>query len=174
MIFPSTRWLSKPLCRRYAFAEFNTLCLPVSDNASVKDLHWRWALGLSKQDEYEVLGVWPSHEAFGRIAQDLRERGVERIGAIAAACDGDLTAKYFDAAVWPPAEGNLVGTAQNRLRALPLRRRAALRSAAATAERLQATLSQAIRRRAPFADQAAAAAFLAQQLEKAERSCWTS
>ncbi len=174
MIFPSTRWLSKPLCCRYAFAEFKTLFLPVSDDASVKVVHWCWALGLFKQDEYEVLGVWPSHAAFGRIAQDLRERGVERIGAIAAEHDGDLATKYFDAAVWPPAEGNLAGTAQNRLRALPLRPRATLRSAAATTERLQATLSQAIRRRAPFADEAAAAAFLAQQLEKAERSFWTS
>lgn len=164
-------WLSKPLCGRYVFADFKTLHLRVRDGDASKDISWRWALGLFKQGEYEILGAWSAQAAPGEVAQDLHDRGIERIGAVAGADATDLTAQYPDAANWPPAED--VST-PHIVQTFGPRRRAALRSAAATAERLQTTLSQAIRRRAPFADEASAAAFLAQQLEKADRRFWAT
>lgn len=165
---PNT-WLSKPLCSRYVFAEFKTLHLPVRDGDAVEDIPWRWALGLFKQNQFEVLGAWSAHALPAHVAQDLHDRGIEHIKAISAEGGADFASQYPDAAPWPSAEDSLNMPSSSAARVFGLRRRAALQSAAATAESLQTTITRAIKRRAPFADEAAAAAFLAEALQMADR-----
>lgn len=165
----SDDWLSRPLCCSYAFAEFRTLRLPVRDGDAVKDIHWRWALGLFKQDEYEVLGAWPAQVVPALVAQDLQERGIEHIKAIAAEGGADFVSQYPDAAPWPSVNGIPDAQPRGAARVFGPRRRAALQSAAATARRLQTSITRAIKRRAPFANEAAAADFLALALQDADR-----
>lgn len=167
-------WLCRPLCRRYAFAEFNTVRLPVREGDAVRKVSWHWALGLFKPGEYEILGAWPSDAAAaGYVGQDLHERGVERIGAVAGEDSAGLAVQYPSVATWSP-DGDTVGASQGVATNSGPHHHAALLSAADTAGRLQARLAQAIKRRAPFADEDSAAAFLAQQLQKADRRFWAA
>lgn len=161
--------LSKPLCGKYVFVGFKTLRLPIHDGDAVKHVLWRWALGLFKQKQYEILGAWPAQVALARVTQDLHERGIEQMKAISAEGGLDSTSQYPGAAPWPSAEGGLDASSPNAAHVFAPRRRAALQSAAATAERLQTSFTRAIKRRAPFADDAAAAAFLAHTLQHADR-----
>ncbi|MEO6279863.1 hypothetical protein [Roseateles sp.] len=161
-------WLSRPLCCRYVLAEFKTLRLPIRDGAEVLDMSWRWALGLFKPGEYEVLGAWPAGAPSVDVAHDLHQRGLEHLTAVSADVGMDCASTFPDAVCW-----SSVGD-PNITRVPPSgsfgpRRRAALRSAAATARRMQISINRAIKRRGPFADEAAAAAFLAQTLERADR-----
>jgi hypothetical protein len=157
-------WFTKPLCCRYIFAGFKTLHLPVRDgDGAAKHIPWRWALGLFKGDQYELLGAWSAQVPALSVAHELHDRGIEQIKAISADGGVDCTSTYPDAVAWsarsdPHAEGTFGP-----------RRRAALLSATATAERLQASLTRAIKRRAPFADEGAAVAFLMHTLENSDR-----
>lgn len=164
----TARWLSRPLCVRYVLAEFKILRLPVRDGSEVREMSWRWALGLFKPDQYEVLGAWPPEARSADVARDLHQRGVEHVTAISADAGTDFSAMFPDALSWPacgkPGDAGLPASVS-----FGHRRRAALRSAAANAQRLQLSVTRAIKRRAPFADEAAAAAFLAQTLERADR-----
>ncbi|MFG6429805.1 hypothetical protein [Roseateles sp. LYH14W] len=156
-------WFTKPLCCRYVLAEFKTLALPVQRDGVVEQPRWRWALGLFKGDQYELLGAWSAQVPALSVAQELHDRGIEHIKAISAEDGVDCTSTYPDAVAWSAS-----GDAHAASTFGP-RRRAALQSAAATAERLQASLSRAIKRQAPFADEGAAAAFLMHALENADR-----
>jgi len=97
------------------------------------------------------------------VLDELHDRGIEHIKAISAAGGVDCTSTYPDAVTWAarsdPDAASTFGP----------RRRAALLSATATAERLQASLTRTIKRKAPFADEGAAAAFLMHALENADR-----
>lgn len=156
-------WLAKPLCCRYVLAEFKTLALPVRRDGAVEHSSWRWALGLFKGDQYELLGAWSAQVPALSVAHELHDRGIEHIKAIAAEDGVDCTSTYPDAVAWSarsdPDAASTFGP----------RRRAALHSAAATAERLQASLTRTIKRQAPFADEGAAVAFLMHALENADR-----
>lgn len=162
-------WLSKPLCSRYVFAEFKTLRLPVRDGDAVKDLPLRWALGLFKQNQYEVLGAWSTQVWPAHVAEDLHERGIEHIKAISAEDGAGFASQYPDAVSWPLAVDGHDMPSPTAAHVFGPRRRAALNSAALTAQRLHTTITRAIKRRAPFADEAAAVAFLAQKLQIADR-----
>ncbi|CAM4160305.1 hypothetical protein [Roseateles saccharophilus] len=166
----TSQWMRRPLCRRYVCAEFKTLHLPVRDGDTVRRVGWRWALGLFKQGQYEVLGVWPAQLAPGLVAEDLHDRGIEQIKVIAGTGQAEWVSTYPDAVIWSSAGGT---ASENPPAPAPgafgPRRRATLHSAAATAERLQACMTRAIQRHPPFEDEAAAAAFLAQALERADR-----
>lgn len=157
-------WLGRPLCRRYVFAKFKTLQLPVRDGDAVKHLAWRWALGQFKQNEYEILGAWPACAALAYVARDLHKRGVEYISAIAVEVGADFGSPAPEAAPRPPTE-----------RSLDTRGRwAVLELAAVTEKRLHKSLTREIRRRAPFADEVAAATFLGEALEKADRRLYAA
>ncbi|MFG6433550.1 hypothetical protein [Roseateles sp. LYH14W] len=155
--------LSKPLCCRYVLAEFKTLTLPVRRDGVVEQSRWRWALGLFKGDQYELLGAWSAQVPALSVAHELHDRGIEHIMAISAEGGVDCRATYPDAVAWSACSDPHAASAFGP------RRRAALLSAAATAERLQASLTRAIKRRAPFADEGAAVAFLMHALENADR-----
>ncbi|MEO6280895.1 MAG: hypothetical protein ABIP59_24150 [Roseateles sp.] len=149
-------------------AEFKTLRLPVRDGAEVREMSWRWALGLFKPGEYEVLGAWPAEAPSTAVAYDLHQRGVEHLTAISADTGMDCSSKFPDAVCWSSVS-KPNSTSIPAAGSFGPRRRAALRSAAATAQRLQVSITRTIKRRGPFADEAAAAAFLAQTLERADR-----
>jgi hypothetical protein len=155
---------SKPLCCRYIFAGFKTLHLPVRDgDGADKHIPWRWALGLFMQDQYELLGAWSAQVPALSVAHELHDRGIEHIKAISADGCVDCRSTYPDAVAWSARRD------PDAARTFGPRRRAALLSASATAERLQASLTRAIKRRAPFADEGAAVAFLMHALESADR-----
>ncbi|MBV8035527.1 hypothetical protein [Roseateles sp.] len=167
MICPHTPWLSKPLCCRYVFAGFKTLRLPVRVGDVVTDATWRWALGLFRQDEYEVLGAWPPQSTHEQVARDLHARGVERIVAVHGRTD--CRSSFPGAVIWPPAVAPEEAGSTAALHPFGRRRRAVLQSAVATAAQIQSRIARAIKRRAPFSDEAAAAAFLTEMLQKADR-----
>ena len=162
-------WISRPLCCRYVFGDFKTLRLTVCDGDSVKDVDWRWALGLFAKGRYEVLGAWPAQAVPELVADDLYQRGVESFKAVSADVRLAFISRYPGAASWSSAEGDRDVRPPSAPGAFGPRRRAALRSAAATAERLQTSLKRAIRRSAPFADEVAAAEFLVKTLQRADR-----
>jgi hypothetical protein len=156
-------WPTKPLCCRYVLAEFKTLDLPVRRDGVVEQSCWRWALGLFKGDQYELLGAWSAQVPALSVAHELHERGIEHIKAISAEDGVDCTSTYPDTVAWSAS-----GDAHAASTFGP-RRRAALLSATATAERLQASLTRSIKRQAPFADEGTAVAFLMHALENADR-----
>jgi hypothetical protein len=162
-------WLTKSLCCRYVFAEFKTLHLPVRDGEAVKQTPWRWALGLFKPDEYELLGAWPAQVPLPAIANELHDRGIERVHAISAEAVVDFASRYPGAVAWPPAGGLDAAGPPSSALGFSRRRLAALQAAIATAERLQHSITGAIKRKAPFADEGAAVAFLLRALENADR-----
>jgi hypothetical protein len=137
---PGSCWLSRALCLRYVLAEFRTQHLPVRDGSQVKQASWRWALGMAKQAEHELLGAWPLQMPLPAVLDELHDRGIEHIQAISAEDGVDCTSTYPDAVAWSacsdPHAASTFGP----------RRRAALLSAAASAERLQSSLVRAIKR----------------------------
>ena len=160
--------LSRSLCRRYVFAEFRFLSVPICDGDALTSAHWRWALGVFRRDQFEVLGAWPAHHPLWRVVRDLHERGLEHLKAVEGIRVEDWASQYPDPPPWLTAcESN--DTSSPALCTLGPRRLAVLRSAKALSTRLQTSLERAIKRRAPFADGAAAEAFLAKALEKADR-----
>lgn len=167
-------WLSKPLCRRYLFADLRAVHLPVCSGAAVKELRWCWALGQSKLGESEILGAWPSDAALVHIGQDLYERGVERIAAVFVQEGVDQTVGHQDAAAWlPGALGSLTNGVFTAGFA-SVQHREVLDPAVVIAELLQTNIKRSIKRRRAFADEAEAAAFLAQRLQSADRRFWAA
>jgi hypothetical protein len=162
-------WLTRPLCCRYVLAEFKSLHLPVRDGDAVhQQIPWRWALGLFKPDEYEILGAWPDQVPLSAIANELHDRGMELLQAISPEAVVDFASRYPRAGTWPQAS-NLDGAVPpSSALGFGRRRIAALQSATATAERLQHSIMGAIKRQAPFADEAAAVALLMRKLENAD------
>ncbi|MBI3349178.1 MAG: hypothetical protein HY020_18455 [Burkholderiales bacterium] len=94
---------------------------------------------------------------------------MEQLRAISAEEAFDCTSRYPEAVALPPSDRPLRSGVLGTYAAFGPRRRTAFASAAVTAERLQKRIEGSIRRRAPFADEAEAAAFLALALEKADR-----
>lgn len=162
-------WFTKSLCCRYVFAEFKTLHLPVRDGDAVKQIPWRWALGLFKPDEYELLGAWPAQVLLPAIANELHDRGMECVQAISPDAGVDFASRYPRAVTWPQAAGLDAAVPPSSALGFSRRRLAALQSATATAESLQHSITGAIKRKAPFADEGAAVAFLMHALENADR-----
>jgi hypothetical protein len=97
------------------------------------------------------------------VAHDLNDRGIEHIKAFSADGGVDCTSTYPDAVAWSACRDRHAASTFGP------RRRAALLSATATAERLHASFTRSIQRRAPFADEGAAVAFLMHALENADR-----
>lgn len=162
-------WRGRPLCCSYILAEFKTVHLPIREADGVRQVPWRCAIGLFRKGEYEVLGAWPAEFALAQICDDLHQRGTERIMTIAAGDGFDCASRFPDAAMASVSDDSAgVGAPCAALLILP-RQRAALQSATAISKRFQASITRAIERQAPFADEAAAVAFLTRTLESADR-----
>lgn len=167
-------WLSKPLCRRYQFADLRVVRLPVCSGAAVTEVRWCWALGQCKPGESEILGAWASDAALVHIGQDLHERGVECIAAVAVHEGVDLTVGHQDAAAWLSGEAGSLVNGVFVARAASAQFGDSVLAAVVVAESLQTNIRRSIKRRRAFADEAEAAAFLAQRLQSADKRLWAA
>lgn len=169
LVVSQSAWLSKPLCCRYLLAEFNVLRLPVKSGSAIKQSHWRWALGTFRQAEYELLGAWPRQVPLPAVLDELRDRGIERMEACCAEADEDVASRFPDAVPLLRTDDRKAAVPPSHLRRFSAKRWAALEAAVAKAEFLQLSLERAIERHGPFADEGAAAAFVLDTLENADR-----
>lgn len=159
-------WFRGTLCCRYLVVRFGTLRVPMLKGGAVAAAEWHWALGFFRDGQFEVLGAWQdeSEGTAQRIAMDLHDRGIERIKAIAAE-DRLLEAMV---GLRPKVCRNTTAELVESGRLGSCMRRAAC-WAEVTGQRLQARMSGVARRQAPFADPAAAADFIAQAFQRADR-----
>ena len=168
-------WLSRPLCARYAFAQFRTLdvCV-VGDGRAIE--RWHWGFGMCAEGQFEVLGAWRAEAATARnLVEDLRTRGVGRIRTVSTHDANGYAASFagivfvdeflgldaFDTGAVVSRTGFANGCGD--------RGRRAILSAVSAAERLHIAFERAIHRRATFARHHAASTFIAQALQRADR-----
>lgn len=162
----STRWFRGTLCCRYLVVRFGRLRVPVRHEGSSTTTDWHWAFGFFTDGQFEVLGAW--HDAGAAtphlIAADLHNRGIERIKALAAddslvAAMGCLRPKVSRQSMARLAECSAFGP----------RMRQTIRWTDAAAQRVQDRMQRVVRSQLPFADDAAAADFIAQAFQRADR-----
>lgn len=162
----STAWFGSTLCCRYTLVQFGKLRLPMRIDGVLTTAEWRWALGLFTDGQFQVFGAWRDEgpETPLRIAGDLHDRGLERVNALAA--DDDLVAamKARHPRLCERTVSELVESG-----AASYRMRQAIRWTDDAAQRLQERMSSAAKKHGPFADHAAAADFLAQAFQRADR-----
>ncbi|MCE4538528.1 transposase [Pelomonas sp. P7] len=162
----STHWFSCALCCRYLVVRFDRLRIPMRNEGTAGTAEWHWALGLFTDGRFEVLGAWRDEGAATaqRIATDIHDRGVERIKALAgndslvAAMEG-FRPKVCRSTVAELAECSAFGP----------RMRQAIRWTDAATQQLQNRMQRVIGNQPPFADDAAAAEFIAQAFQRADR-----
>jgi hypothetical protein len=162
----STRWLSSALCCRYLVVRFGRLRIPMGHEGSSTTAEWHWAFGFFMDGRFEVLGAWRDEGVATpqRIAADLHNRGIERIKAVAAddslvAAMARLRPKVSRQSMAELAECSAFGP----------RMRQAIRWTDAAAQRVQDRMQRVARSQSPFADDAAAADFIAQAFQRADR-----
>lgn len=162
----STDWFGSTLCCRYTLVQFGKLRLPMRIDGVLTTAEWHWALGLFTDGQFQVFGAWRDEgpETSWRIAGDLHDRGLERVNALAA--DDDLVAamKARHPRLCERTVAELVESG-----AASYRMRQAIRWTDAAAQRVQERMSRAAKKHGPFADHAAAADFLAQTFQRADR-----
>jgi len=185
-------WRSVALCCRYSLVRFERLPVP-SEQVDVAPFgnNVLWALGVLSDGQYEVLGAWPVPEPptteWVEVFEDLRARGVERIGAVIG---GDLDMDPVAVRMVYPGAASLVvsaaatpvarthtklsqGVATAGLRSrpsgrVPLHQRLAQASNDAV-RRMQTSALLAIARHGPFRKFEAAQSFAIDKLRYAER-----
>jgi hypothetical protein len=163
-------WLSRPLCRRYSFAQFGAFRLDACNQG--ESLDWHWALGISASGECEVLGAWQgeSSSVARQIAADLDARGVERIGTVCArpavAWDaiGPETSKRFAATTVLGEDGADAPGAHRRTR-----QRRGIRLANDAAKFVQKAVDRAVRQRQRRPNDSDAIAFVSNVLRRADQ-----
>lgn len=162
----STQWFSGTLCCRYLVVRFDRLHIPMRHEGATTAAEWQWALGLFTDGQFEVLGAWRDEGAATpqRIAADLRNRGIERIKALA----GDDSLAAAMGCFLPRISGQSMAEL-TECGALGPRMRQAIRWTEVTAQRLQARMQRVVRNQPPFADDAAAADFIAQAFQRVDR-----
>jgi hypothetical protein len=159
-------WFNGALCCRYTVVQFGELRVPMWHDGVPITAEWHWALGLFTDGQFQVLGAWRDDgpATAQRIATDLRDRGMERVTALAAddrliAAMKALRPKVCEHIVTELAKSGVVSS----------RMRQAIRWTDTAAQHLQGRLSRAAKRHGPFADHAAAADFIAQAFQRADR-----
>ncbi|HEY9109262.1 MAG TPA: hypothetical protein VIN58_21485 [Roseateles sp.] len=162
----SSDWFGSTLCCRYTVVQFGKLWLPMRIDGASTTAEWHWALGLFTDGQFQVFGAWRDEgpETVQRIADDLRDRGLERVHALAA--DAGVVAamtarhpKLFERTVAELVESGAVS----------YRMRQAIRWTDVATQRLQERMSRLAKKYGPFADHATAADFLAQTFQRADR-----
>lgn len=162
----SSRWFRGTLCCRYLAVRFEKLRVPMRVAGPVRPVEWHWALGFFTDGQFEVLGAWRD-EGTGtpqRIAKDLSDRGIERIRAVAG--DDSLVAAmgHFRPRASMQCMAQLVEHG-----AFGPRMRQAIRWTDTAAQHLQDRMHRVVRNHGPFGDDAAAADFIAQAFQRADR-----
>jgi hypothetical protein len=162
----AAHWLGNALCCRYTVVQFGKLQLPMRIDRALTISEWHWALGLFTDGQLQVLGAWRDEgpETAQRITEDLHDRGLERVRVLAAD-DGLVAAmKAQHPKLCEQTVAELVesGTVSYRMQQ-------AIRWTDTAARRLHERMSRAAKRYGPFADHAAAADFIAQAFQRADR-----
>ncbi len=162
----AARWFNGTLCCRYVVVQAGSLRVPTWNDGVMVASEWHWALGLFTDGRFEVLGAWRGGGAAtaAQIAQDLHDRGIDRIKALAAngwqiAAMARFHPKMCRSSAAELAESGAFGP----------RMRRAIRWTDAAAQRLQARMQRAVQKQAPFTNAAAAADFIAQAFQRADR-----
>jgi len=166
VFWDSTDWFDSALCCRYTLVQFGKLQLPMRIDGVLTSAEWHWALGLFTDGQFQVFGAWRDEgpETPQRIALDLHDRGLERVHALGAD-DGLLAAmKTLHPKLCERTVTELVESG-----AVSYRMRQAIRWTDDATQRLQERMSRAAKKYGPFADHAAAAEFLAQTFQRADR-----
>lgn len=135
------RWLSRPLCRRYAAGFFSHAPVTVTHGGAPEMRLIHWAIGSLQDGESEILGAWFEQAV---MADDLKARGVEGFGYQLE---------------WGHEEAK-----QSALAACP-----SMSLCGQIADRCQAALDRALARHGYFSDQAAVLDFIASTLMRVER-----
>jgi len=166
LFWESDHWFGGTLCCRYLVVRFGKLRVPMLKDGTAVASEWHWALGFFTDGQFEVLGAWRDDGAgtARRIAGDLHERGIERVRAVAAE-DGLVEAL----AGLRPRVGGSTTAELAESGAFGPRMRRAIRWTDAAGQHLQARMSRVAKRQVPFADPAAAADFIAQAFQRADR-----
>jgi len=162
----SNRWFGSALCCRYTVVQFGKLRVPMRIDGALATAEWHWALGLFTDSEFQVLGAWRDEgpTTAQRIAADLEDRGLERVAVLAA----DESLVVAMKALHPKVcEGTVAELASSG--AASSRMRQAIHWTDTAAQYLQERMSRAAKKHGPFADHAAAADFLAQAFQRADR-----
>jgi len=159
-------WFNEALCCRYTVVQFGKLRLPMRIDGVLTTAEWHWALGLFTDGQFQVFGAWRDEgpETVQRIAEDLHDRGLERVHALAADAGVVAAMKARHPKLCELTVAELVESG-----AVSYRMRQAIRWTGAAAQRLQERMSRAVKKYGPFADHAAAAEFLAQTFQRADR-----
>lgn len=162
----STDWFGSTLCCRYTLVQFGKLRLPMRIDEAPTTAEWHWALGLFTDGQFQVLGAWRDEgpETAPRIAEDLHDRGLERVSALAADAGVVTAMKARHPKLCERTVSELVESV-----AVSYRMRHAIRWTDAATQRLQERMSRAAKKYGPFPDHAAAADFLAQAFQRADR-----
>ncbi len=165
-LWESPRWLSRALCRCYTLVQFGKLRIPMRVNGVLATADWHWALGLGTSGEFEVLGAWRDDGPATpqRIAADLHHRGLERVRLLVA--DEGLAAamKGLPSKVCEQTVADLAspGVASSHLQQ-------AMRWTGTAAQHLQRRMSRAAMQHGAMPDDSAAAEFLSQRFQRADR-----
>jgi hypothetical protein len=177
--FGAADWLRRPLCSRYSFVHFKTICVSVQDrsNAAVPQIQY-WAYGTLPDEQWEVLGVRTAPSsggvAWNEIADNLRFRGVERIrfavGPDPLALMSGLQVQFPSVAMFQSEIGGApaVPEQSGSFQALPLRYLGQQRRANEVANGLTRSLERSVARNGCFPSGEAASMFVANRLMLAE------
>jgi len=166
LFLESEPWFGGALCCRYLVVRFDKLRLRVLEETVAKTSEWHWALGFFTDGRADVIGAWRDDggETPERIAANLHERGIERIGAITAEAPivnavDSLRPKAGARSAIELVESGTFGPRMQR----------AIRWTDAVGRHLQARMERVVKRQALFEDRIAASDFIAQAMQRAER-----
>lgn len=191
LLASNAAWRSIPLCCRYSLVRFETLPVQTVKDGVASSGTVLWAFGVLSDSEYEVLGAWPVPESaatgWAEVLDDLRLRGVERIGTVVSsepAMEAAALRRVYPTAVslgappaarpagrTRPAISRQSGAAGPQCRPpvrVSLRQQIVLASEGA-AQRLQSRVALAVARHGPFSNLEAARSFVIGDLRRAER-----
>ncbi|HEY1130522.1 MAG TPA: hypothetical protein VGF12_14060 [Roseateles sp.] len=162
----TARWYSGALCCRYLVVRFGKLYIPMLKDGSTAVSEWHWALGFFTDGRFEVLGAWQDDGGgtAQRIAVDLYQRGIERVKAVVADDHVVDALTGLRPKVCGRASAELAASS-----ALGPRMRRVIRWADIAGLHLQGRMSRVAKLQAPFANQAAAAEFIARAFQRADR-----
>lgn len=166
-------WRTLPLCRSYLLVLVHRIQIEVKDSASPGRILW-WALGVLRDGQYEVLGVWSAlasrAKSWHEIFESLRASGAERIQFVSSSESAELHAAlstaYPHATVLPPI------WTEEAFSEIPLRRRPPVLAGMDAIRELQLGADRAIKRNGCFSSLSHATAYVRDALERAEQRIW--
>lgn len=167
-------WTGRPLCRKYAAVVFDRVVIGQSACRQEGRTAFGWALGALSDGQTEVLGWWQHSESapveWSMVGTQLAARGVERIRVVVdhsgvMSCLGSFSVPTVPEQACPIDAGKPA-------HALPMHVQRRVDGASATAKRIQAALTRAVRGRSIAEGEIAAAEFVDDTLQRIDRKLW--